>query len=158
MFLFFREKKKKNRTQKVYLYGIFRQISQGVPLPNSRGGERGTGKGVHTCQAGYWGDLPLPPPSQVSKLRFGECCGLLNFIQLVNAEDLNPGIPLTSKGCFPETSLEIRGNNMEFCGKLQKQVVFANGLSGKVCSSLGSHTGRVTLTPRERSSQTGVCV
>lgn len=60
----------------------------------------------------------------MSKLRFGEFCDVPNFIQLVSAEDLNPGVPLTSKCCLPETSSEIRGN-MEFCGKLQKQVVFA---------------------------------
>lgn len=106
----------------------------------------------------YWGDVTLPPPSQVSKLRFREFCDLPSFIQLVSAEDLDPGLPLTSKCCLPETSSEIRGNNMEFCGKLQKQVVFANGLSGEVCSSLGSHAGRVTLTPTERSSETGVYV
>lgn len=47
---------------------------------------------------------------------------------------------------------------METRGELGKQVVFTNCLSGKLCGSPGSHTGRVTLTPTKRPSETGACV
>lgn len=130
------------------------------PIAGEEG--KGPGKGTRARQAGCWGNnLGLPPsPSQVSKLRFREFHDLPSFICSVNAnEDVNSGVPPKSKGCLPETSSEICGNNMEFCGKPQKQVAFANCLSGKVCSSLGSHTGRVTLTPTKRSRKAGcVCV
>lgn len=97
---------KNNQTHKSG-YGNFQpeKSMRSVTQKQGKGGRNQ--EGGHACQAGYWGDLTLPPPSQVSKLRFGEFCDSPNFAQLVNAEDLTPGVPLTSKGCLPGTGFEI---------------------------------------------------
>ena len=103
-----------------------------------------------TCQVLCWGCLTLPPAVlQTSKLIFRGLCDLPNFIQLVNAGDLNPGIS-PSQNAASRKQTQGSTENWE-AGGFHK-------LSGKVCSSPGSQTGRVTLLQQEDPVRVCVCV
>lgn len=88
------------------------------------------------CQALYQGHLTPPHAlSQVNKPRFREFCDLPNFIQLVNAGDLNPGVSPKSKLLPSRNKVRDHGNDMEMGGTLGKQVVLTSCLSGEECRS-----------------------
>lgn len=101
------------------------------------------------CVLGSVLELPKPAPTpgpallQASKLKFRELCNLPNFIQLVNAGDLNLGLSPKSKLLPPRNKVRDLWKH----GDLRKtgEAGGFHQLSGKVCSFPGSHAGRVTL-------------
>lgn len=88
------------------------------------------------CQALYRAHLTLLLALlRASKPRFREFCDLPNFIQLVNAGDLNPGVSPKSRLLPSRNKVRDRGNDTELGRTLGKQVVLTNCLSGEVCCS-----------------------